>query len=105
MIDVQNFSIQNFHGQRILHQLLNGALQRTRSKVWIVAFGEEQFFRGVGKFERNFAVRKQTPQIFEPQVDDLNQLLFAERMEDDDVVHAIEELGFEMAVQRVQHLL
>ncbi len=48
VVAVQYFAVENLERQRILHQLLNGALQRTRSEVWIVAFGEEQLLRGVG---------------------------------------------------------
>ena len=105
MIAVQDFAIQNFQRQRILHQLLDRALQRTRAEVRVVAFGEEQFLGGVGELERNFALSQQAAYVFEAQFDDLDQLFFAQRVEDDDVVDAVEELGFEVAVQRVHHLL
>ena len=105
VVTVQNLAVQDFHRQRILHQLLDGALQRTCSKVWIVAFGEEQLFCGVGQLQRNLAVGEQTAQILETLVYNLHQLFIAERTEDDDVVHAIQELRSEVPVQRTQHLL
>ena len=91
--------------QRILHQLLDGALQRTRSEVRVVALREEQVFCRVGELERDLAIGQQAANVFEPQLDDLDQLLFAERAEDDDVVDAVQELGLEVRVQQVQDLL
>src|SRR6266404_4338991 len=105
MVAVQHRAVENFQRQRILHQLLNRPFQRTRSEVWIVAFGEEQLFRRVGELQRNFAIGQQAAQVFQPQVDDLHQLFLAQRMEDDDVVHAIQELRLEMPMQRLHHLL
>ena len=100
VVAVQHFAVENLHGQRILHQLLDRALQRARAEIRIVAFGEEQLFRGVGELERNLAVGQQAAHVFEPQLDDLDQLLFAQRAEDDDVVDAVQELGPEVRVQR-----
>src|SRR5208283_2655409 len=44
VVPVQNLAVQNLQRQRVLHQFLNRSLQRTRSKVGIIAFGKEQFF-------------------------------------------------------------
>ena len=38
-VTVQHFAVQNLHGQWVLHQPLNRALQRTRTVVRVVAFG------------------------------------------------------------------
>src|SRR5580698_1807489 len=45
------------------------------------------------------------PHIFQAQLDDLDQLFFPQRPENDNVVHAIQELGLEMPVQRIDHML
>src|SRR5207253_2814352 len=33
-------SVKNLQRQRVLHQLLNGSLQRARAEIWIEALGE-----------------------------------------------------------------
>jgi hypothetical protein len=51
VVAVQNFAVENFHRQRILHQLLNGSLQRTRSEVGVVALREQQLFGRIGELD------------------------------------------------------
>src|SRR5882757_3812770 len=104
MVSMQHRAVEDLQRQRVLHQLLDGALQRTRSEVGVVAYGEQQLFGGVGELERSFALGQQTPQVFETQLDDLHQLIFPQGTEDDNVIHAVEELGLEVSVQRVHHL-
>src|SRR5579872_2977787 len=89
MIAVKDLAIEDLHRQRILHQLLDRALQRTRTKVRIVALREEQVFGRVRELERDLAIGQQPPHIFEAQLDDLDQLILAERAEDDDVVDSV----------------
>ena len=79
---------------------MDGALQGACAKVWVVALGEQKLFGCVGQFQRNLAVGQQAANVFQAQIDDLDELLFAERAEDDDVVDAVQEFGFEMAVQQ-----
>src|SRR5258708_34324917 len=105
VVAVDHFAVQNLERQRILNQLLDGALQGTGAKVRVVSLSEEQFFGGIRELERNLAVGQQTADIFQAQLDDLDQLFFSERPEDDNVVHAVEELGLEVAMQCVHHLL
>src|SRR5258708_36278975 len=70
MVAVQDLSIQNLQRQRILHQLLYGALQRPRSKVRVIALREKQFFRSISEFDRDFAIGQQTAHVLEAQFDD-----------------------------------
>ena len=56
VIAVQDLAVEDFEGERVLHQLLDSALQRPRSEVRVVAFGKEEFLRGVGQLERDFSV-------------------------------------------------
>src|SRR5882757_11020369 len=105
MVAVQDLSIQNPESQRILHQLLDGALERTRSEVGVVTLREEHVFGSVREFDRDLTVGEQTAHVLQAQLDDLDQLFFAERAEDDDVVNTIQELRPEMPMQCVQDLL
>ena len=61
---------------------------------------EQQLFGRVGQLERNLAIGQQAANVFQAQLDDLHQLLLAQRPEDDDVVDAVQELGLEVRVQR-----
>src|SRR5579884_3647859 len=56
MIAVQHFAVENLHGQRILHQPLDCALQRTRAIHAVISFPEDQLLRGGGYFDRDSAV-------------------------------------------------
>src|SRR6202035_3591012 len=105
VVAVQNFPIQNLQGERILDQLLYGALQRTGAEVGIVTLRKEQFFCSVRKLDRDFAIGQQAADIFKPQLDNLDQLFFAERTEDNDVVNTVQKLRPEMAMQHAHHLL
>ncbi len=60
-------------------------------------------FAASDKFERDTAFGEPAAQPFELNVDDLFELLFVERVEDDDFVDAIEELGAEVLAQFVEH--
>ena len=50
---------------------------------------------------RDLAIGQQAAHVFQPQLDDLDQLFLAQRAEDDDVVDAVQELRPEMPVQSV----
>ena len=91
VIAVENFAVENLQRKRILDKLLNRTFQRTRAEVRVVTLGEEQVLRRVGEFQRNLAVGEQAANVFQAEFDDLDQLLFAQRAEDDDVVDAVQE--------------
>src|SRR5690242_6337247 len=101
MVPVQDLTVEDLQRQRILNKFLDGAFQWTRTEVRIVALRQEQVFRRVGKLKRDLAIGQQAANIFQPQLDDLDQLILSERTEDDDVVHAIQELRPEVRVQLV----
>ena len=100
---MQHRALQDAHGQRVLHQALDGALERPGAVGAVVAGLEDGFARGVGELERDSAVEQELAQVVEAQVDDMRELRLAQRMEDHDVVHAVEELGAEVLLQRVHH--
>ncbi len=70
VIAVEDLAVEDLHRQRILHQLLDRALQRACAEVRVVALGEQQFFGCVGQLERNLAVGKQAANVFQAQIDD-----------------------------------
>ena len=71
VIAVQDFAVENLQRQRILHQLLDRALQRTRAEVRVVALREQKIFGCVRQLERNLAIGEQAANVFQAQLDDL----------------------------------
>src|SRR6185295_9732448 len=67
--------------------------------------GEQQIFGRIGQLKRNLAVGQQAANVFQTQLDNFHQLLFAQRTEDDNVVHPVQKLRLEVAVQGIHHLL
>src|SRR5262245_50619559 len=82
--------------ERVFHLLLDGPLERTRPVHRIEASFAEQVARRVVEHQVDVALRQAPPQVAELDVDDRSQLVAAERMEHDDVVDAVDELGTEV---------
>src|SRR5208337_1340236 len=95
-----HLAIQDFERQRVLNQALDGALQRARAELRIVTLAEQQLLRFRRQFNLDLALSQNLPQVLELKVDDLFDLLLAERVEDHDLVHAIDELRPEVLEQR-----
>ena len=100
---MEHFTVEDFDGERVLNQLLDGSLQRACSIGAVVPGHEELMACFRGEFERNVPVGEQLLQVLQPQVNDVGQLLFAQRTEENDIVHAIEELWPEALPQHVEH--
>src|SRR5256886_6571276 len=88
-----------------LHLLLDRATERTGAVDRVVAALGEIVLRAVGELERETAVGEATAEPRELQVDDLSHLGARERVEDDDVVDPVQELGTEVLAERVEHPL
>ena len=99
MVAVQNAALQNLQRQRVLNQALDGAFQRTRAVGPIIAFEEQQLFGCRRELDGDLAIGQQFAQIIQPQLNNVRKLLFVQRTEDDDVVHAIEKLRTEVLPQ------
>ncbi len=82
---------------------MNRSLERARSVHGIVSGLDEVPFRRVRKLECNAPVRQTMAHAPQLNVRDLGELFFIQRVEYDDLVHAIEELGAEMLPQLIQH--
>src|SRR5208337_4476994 len=89
------------HGQRVLDEALDGALEGTRAELRVVAFAEEQLVRPGRQFDLNLALRQQVLEITELQFDDLLDVILAQWVEDHNLVHAVQELGTEVFEQRL----
>src|SRR6185503_13125402 len=96
--------LQHAHGQRVEHQPLDGPLQRPRAVGGIVALLDDDVLRLAGQLDVDLAVFQPLHQAAQLDVDDRPHLLAGEGVEDDDVVHAVDELGTEVRAQRVHHL-
>ena len=91
--------------QRRFDLLLDGALERPRAVHRVVAAVRQIVARGVGEVEGEVAVGQPLLEPAELDVDDLPDVVALERVEDDDVVDAVQELGAEVLAQRLHHLV
>jgi hypothetical protein len=89
--------------QRVGDAMLDHALERAGAKGRVVALADEQFFGRVAQLDGDLAVAQQRAQPLQLNLDDLLQLLPAERVEDHDLVDAVEELRAEVAAQHLAH--
>src|SRR5262245_41054489 len=79
--------------ERILQLLLNRALQRPCPVDGIEARLREPIARRGIERKADLALREPPLQVLELDVDDLADVLLLERVEDDDVVDTVDELG------------
>src|SRR5262249_20730992 len=86
-------------GQRILDEPLDGALERPRPEGRIVAALGDELARRLGEDELDVAGAEELREARDLDVDDLGELLPAERLEDHRLVDAVQELGPEQLAQ------
>src|ERR1700680_4166524 len=89
--------------KRILDLLLDRALQRPRAVHRIEARLADQIARLVIQVELHIAIEHPPPQVVELDFHDRANLLGAQRMEHDDVVDAVDELGPEVLLHGLHH--
>ena len=82
-------------GERVLHRLLDHALQRARAVGRILALLGEPVARLGVELERDLAILEQLREPPHLDVDDAAHLLRLQPMEQDDLVDAVEELRTE----------
>src|SRR6202012_4076930 len=87
---------QNALRERVLDLLLDRALERPRAVHWIEAGLADQITRLVVQLELEVAFEQSAPQVLQLDLHDRPDLLGAQRMKHDDVVHAIDEFGAEV---------
>src|SRR4029077_16372639 len=89
-------TLEHLHGQRIEDAALNGPLERPRAIRWIVTLAEQGLLGGVGELNKNLALLQAAHQPTELDVDDLLHEIAPQRMEEDDLVDAVQELWTEV---------
>jgi len=105
VISIENFAAQDFLGERILHRSLDRAFEGPRTVLRIIATSQEYFLGGAGELKGDFTVGQRAAHFLQSKVNDFEQLLFAERIADNDFVNAVEELRLEVNSQGIHYLL
>src|SRR6187551_1256506 len=85
--------------QWVLEMALDRAAERPRAVQRVVALPREQRERGIGHLEGEARLRHPSLDVRHEQPDDLAQLRLVERLEDDDLVDAVEELRPEVVAE------
>src|SRR5262245_14587178 len=101
-VAVLDLALEDRLRERILDAALDEAPQRPRPVDRVVAFaGEEVDHLGIGR-ERDLAVGQAAPELRELEPHDLAERLRRERIEYEDFVDAVQELGAEVTAQRLE---
>ncbi len=104
MIALANAAAEHLARQRRFQFAADQALEFTRTELRLVAFFREMVDQRLIEGERHALAGGVAGHTIELQADDMADLLLAQRMEDDDLVDAVEELGAEVSAQHVHHL-
>src|SRR5436305_4202286 len=84
-----DFAFEDVDREWVENFFLNRAAKRARAVNRIVAFASKMCFGGIGKFERDLLLLETFRQTFQLDFDDLLQVILAQPIEDDDLVHAV----------------
>ena len=103
-IAVGEFSRQDFAREGILDPLLNDALERSSAELRVVAFACKCERSGLRDAELHAASIQSAAKIAQLNLRDGAKLLARERVEDHDVVDAIDELGTKALLQQVANM-
>src|SRR5258708_4052115 len=103
-VSLAEVPLQHADRERIQDAPLDRPLERPRAIRRVVSLLEQEILRLRAQLDADLPVFQPLHQALDLNVDDLPQLRLAEPMEDDDVVHAVEELGPERLSQDVHHL-
>ena len=100
-----DLAIEYLLAEGVLHHALDGAAQRARAVLQVVPGGAEQLEGGIVHFQVDVALAQALLHVGEHQRGDAVDLLLLEGVEDDDLVHAVQELGAEDALDLVHDVL
>src|SRR6266404_88600 len=95
------FSEEEFGGEGVEDEVLEGAFEGAGAKLGVETFLGDELFGGAIYAEAELLLSAAFFQALELDLDDLTELFFVEAVEDNDVVHAIEEFGAEVGAQFV----
>src|SRR5919202_7085747 len=96
VVAVGELALQHAHRQRLDQVLLDGPLERPRAVHRVEALASHQLFGRVGELEPHLALGQPLAQPAQLDLDDALDLLQAQRVEDDDLVDAVDQLGPEV---------
>ena len=104
MITLADTATQHLARQRGFQLAADQPLELTRAELGLVAFLREVVDQGLIEGQRHALAGGVAGHTIKLQADDMADLLLAQRMEDDDLVDAVDELGAEVSAQHVHHL-
>src|SRR5579863_5133024 len=94
-----HFAVQKLQRQRVLDQPLNRTLHRPRAVRRIVAFAEEQSFRRRSEVQFHLLLAEPLQQMPQLKVNDVLDLVLAQRTEQHDIINPVQELRTEDLAQ------
>ena len=92
-------ALQQLLGERVLDERLDGAAQRAGAVDGIGAPLGDEVARGVGELDGHTLGHEAVAQVGDHELHDAAELLGGERLEDHDLVHAVQELGTEVLLE------
>ena len=92
-------------GDLVLDELLDGALQRARAVLEVRALLDEHVLGRGADLEADLLLREARADVAQEDVDDLRELFATERMEDDELIDAVEEFRLEDVAHFAEHSL
>src|SRR5207249_2791360 len=95
-VALTELAVQNGHRERILNPTLDHALERPGAVGRVVALVRDELQSHRGELQADPPLRQSLPQSLELDVDDRLDLFTAQRLEDDDLIDAIEEFRTEV---------
>src|SRR4030095_5857657 len=95
---------QHLLGERIFDVALDRPLERPGPEGRVEALLDQEVLRLRAQIERDVVLLEPLPDLIQEDVDDLDHLLLAERMEDHHFVDAVQELGVEGPLDLVHDL-
>ena len=96
-------SLEDFRGQGVLEPLLDDPLEWASAVERVVPFVGDCLSGGIGNHQADFLLIELLPQALELQVHDAGNLLLGQRLEDDDLVDAVEKLRQEFFLECFLH--
>src|SRR5215510_8811600 len=100
---VADFAFQDAASERRFDLALDRAFERARAEERVVAHAHQMRARRIGKLQTDVTFGQAPPQPVELDFHDLFQALFRQRVEDDDLVHAVQKFGPEVMAHLFQH--
>ncbi len=96
VVPLAKLTLEHAHGEGVEHPALNRALERSGSVGRFVSLVDEHALGCIGKGYVNLPIFQASHQPTKLNVDDLLEMLAAERVEEDDLVNPVQELRAEV---------